>query len=147
MGVMKDICSLVTSVDGTSECPYAGTYAFSKTLTSPGSSSWELPSWLQGYSFTVTVHLVEDNGMADDTTCTAKVKTASTTSSATAAAVAVSLVAAASWLTMSIWRKKQRRILLNSDQDPNYMFNSGNNIVTMTPSKETLLELATQSSI
>jgi hypothetical protein len=75
------------------------TYAFSKTLTTtPGgssSSSWELITqfWLQGYSFTVTVHFwVEDNGMAEDTTCTAKVKTASTTSSsssATATAAAV----------------------------------------------------------
>jgi hypothetical protein len=142
MGVSNDICSMLTSVDGTSACPDAGSYSFSNTLTSPGSSSWELPSWLQGYSFTVTLNIVEDDGMSKDTMCVAKIKTASTSSSgsAAAAAVAVSLVAAVSWVSMSIWRKKQRRILLNNDMTTNPEGDS-------TTKKASLLELATQSQV
>jgi hypothetical protein len=145
LGENKDICSMLTSVDGTSVCPDAGTYSFSKTMTSPGSSTWELPSWLQGYSFTVSLSITETDGMSEETKCYAKIKTASTSnssssSSAAAAAVAVSLVAAVSWVSMSVWRKKQRRILLNSSDANNHQGQT-------STGKETLLEMATQSQI
>lgn len=86
-----DFCSALTSADGSSTCPGAGTYTFANTVTSPGSSSsWDLPSWLQGYTFAVTVTMTDASSASSSssaaaaaavaTTCTGKASTMGTAS-------------------------------------------------------------------
>ena len=76
-----DLCSALTPVDESSTCPDAGSYSFLKTVTSPGSGSWDLPSWLQGYTFSVTVTFADSSGSVGATTCTGKATTTGDASS------------------------------------------------------------------
>jgi len=75
------VCSSLTPVgDEEITCPDAGTYTFTNAFASPGGNWWDIPSWLQGYSFTVTLSITDSAGAAVDTTCTTKASTAGTSS-------------------------------------------------------------------
>ena len=98
-----DMCSSLTSVDEGSACPGAGSYSFLNTVTSPGSNSWDLPSWLQGYTFSVTVTFADSSGSVGATTCTGKATPTGEESSSSASyqqslcGVAVAALVAAVW--------------------------------------------------
>lgn len=73
------LCSSMglTSADGSSECPSAGTYTFSSSASAPGDSSWGLSAF-EGYTLTIKAEIKDTAGSAATTTCSAKVTTMST---------------------------------------------------------------------
>jgi hypothetical protein len=106
-----DICSSLTSDSGAT-CPDAGTYSFSNAFSSPGSSSWEIPSWVQGYTFSVSVSIQDFDGTATATTCKAKASTAGTSgsssSSSSSAGYITSMGVAAVALVTGLWVRRRK---------------------------------------
>jgi C4-dicarboxylate-specific signal transduction histidine kinase len=101
--VSIDLCSKLDlqSSDGNSSCPSAGTYSFDSTFNTPGDGSWEIPSWLDGYTVTVTATIIDSETSTSSTTCSLKVATQSSSSSYTmveASAAALAVFGTAFWI-------------------------------------------------
>ena len=102
-----DLCSFLTSADGSSECPSAGTYTFDDSASTPG-DGYDIPSWLQGYSFTIKLTFSDAKSSATSTTCSVTVSTTASSDSSEYQMIAGATVALAVVAGIFVNRRRRR---------------------------------------
>eukprot|EP00545_Synedropsis_sp_CCMP1620_P008185 CAMPEP_0119003434 /NCGR_PEP_ID=MMETSP1176-20130426/558_1 /TAXON_ID=265551 /ORGANISM="Synedropsis recta cf, Strain CCMP1620" /LENGTH=217 /DNA_ID=CAMNT_0006955035 /DNA_START=102 /DNA_END=755 /DNA_ORIENTATION=+ len=103
-----DLCSNLQSSDGSTSCPSAGSYTFDSSFNSLGDGSWEIPSWLAGYTVTVTATITDSESSATETTCSLKVSTTSSSSSSSTSYFMVGSVAVFAMFGSVFWMRRRK---------------------------------------